>query len=188
MDYLYPHIYSDSILWEMSVVASGQLWCQSTWLNSCMCCTCCLDIWWPASHSSKTEGIQEWPRAIVPAPDNAGFQPGVQLTFGCGMVNKHKWSGRVASKHWGSVCRWQSAQRDRNAWNVNMHSLLCVEKQLSSVTEQLQWAVGDCGLWSVRSKKQWSCGAVSEWVCVVNEKKVWKNRATDLFRPSWMSL
>jgi len=46
-----------------------------------------------ASLSSKTEGIQEWPRAIVPAPDNRVeclINAGDQTAFGCGMVDKYK--------------------------------------------------------------------------------------------------
>lgn len=46
-----------------------------------------------AGHSSKIEGIQEWPRAFVPAPDNRVeclINAGDQTAFGCGMINKHK--------------------------------------------------------------------------------------------------
>jgi len=46
-----------------------------------------------ASHSSKTEGIQEWPRSIVPAPDNGVeclINAGDQMAFGFGMVVKYK--------------------------------------------------------------------------------------------------
>jgi hypothetical protein len=46
-----------------------------------------------AGHLSETEGIQEWPRAFMPAPDNRVEclkNAGDQTAFGHGMVNKFK--------------------------------------------------------------------------------------------------
>jgi hypothetical protein len=44
-----------------------------------------------AGHSVKTEEIQEWPRAFVPASGNRVeclINAREQTAFGCGMVNK----------------------------------------------------------------------------------------------------
>jgi len=85
----------------MSVVASGHIQLseqQARHLYVLHLLSGCLG----ANHSSKTEGIQEWPRSVVPAPDNIVeclINAGDQLAFGCGMVVKYKCSGWVASKH-----------------------------------------------------------------------------------------